>query len=444
MLGLMKNKMLALVIGLLVNSSLAYGQSAVDTVTLPCSYGDNIQRSSEGENAAEFKSREPLFVGKGGHRIVAASAEDAEIYEAATRKADRIWIRTEYLVWWIKSANFPPLVTSGEFTDARPGALDSLSTNVLFGRNGMDFQDRGGGRFTGGWWLDDEQKWGMDAGYFFLSGRSLGQGFTSSGSPVLATPFFNVNSGLQDSSLVTFPGVMTGRVVVDAPSFLQGAEANLTAAFWQTEHVRLEALVGFRYLNLNEGLHINATSLVELAPQFVGLVPLDGNTITVSDFFDTRTQFYGGQMGMRAEVRRKRWILELLGKVALGVSHETVSIRGFTGIDTQPATSANGGLFAVSSNSGQFSRNVFAVVPEVGLNLKFELTDHIRIFGGYSFLYWSNVVRPGDQVDTAVNLNLVPTSMTFGAAGGPSRPGFAFHSTSFFAHGANFGVEFRY
>ena len=36
------------------------------------------------------------------------------------------------------------------------------------------------------------------------------------------------------------------------------------------------------------------------------------------------------------------------------------------------------------------------------------------------------------------------TSATFGAVGGPNRPAFAFRSTDFFAHGANFGVEIRY
>jgi hypothetical protein len=244
--------------------------------------------------------------------------------------------------------------------------------------------------------------------------------------------------------LVTFPGVMSGQVALDAPSFLQGAESNLSAALVRREHFRLEGLAGFRWLNLSEGLHITESSLVTLAPQFVGLIPFDGNTIRVIDNFDAHNHFYGSQIGTRAELQFKRWSLSLLTKVALGVSHEVVTVGGFTGIDTQPAKAVNAGLLAVSSNSGQFSRNTFAVVPEAGLDLGFRLTDRIRVFGAYSFLYWSNVARPGDQVDTTVNPNLVPTSTKFGAAGGPARPAFAFRSTDFFAHGVNLGLEFRY
>ena len=235
----------------------------------------------------------------------------------------------------------------------------------------MDFFDRKGGRFSGGYWLDDEQTWGLDAGYFFMAGRAINHSFVSPGNPVLANPFLNVNTGVPDASLVTFPGVMSGQIAVDAPSFLQGAEANLSAVFWRGEHFRLEALAGFRYLNLSEGLHIEETSLVTLAPQFVGLVPFDGNTIALSDRFDAHNHFYGGQVGVRAELQYKRFTLGVLGKVALGVSHEVVSIRGSTSIDTQPATFSNGGLYAVSSNSGQFTRNVFAVVPEVGSQPRF-------------------------------------------------------------------------
>jgi len=262
---------------------------------------------------------------------------------------------------------------------------------------------------------------------------------------VLATPFFNANAGNQDSSLIAFPGIASGRVVIDAPSFLQGTDANLTAKLWHDEHFHWDALAGFRYLNLNEGLNINAVSNVALVPEFKGMgIPFDGNTIIVNDAFETRNHFYGGQLGMRGGFNRGRWHMDFLGKVALGVSHQIVTIRGSTNINTQPAFAQDAGLFALSSNSGRFTSNSFAVVPEVGVNLKFQLTERLQLFGGYSFLYWSSVARPGDQVDTAVNPNLVPTSATYNQVGGPNRPALNFRSTDFFAHGANFGLEFHY
>ena len=44
------------------------------------------------------------------------------------------------------------------------------------------------------------------------------------------------------------------------------------------------------------------------------------------------------------------------------------------------------------------------------------------MFGGYSFMYWSNVVRPGDQIDRNLNPNLIPTSATFGGPATPRQP----------------------
>ena len=229
-------------------------------------------------------------------------------------------------------------------------------------------------------------------------------------------PFANVITGGADSSLVTYPGVMSGHINVDAPSFLQSAEINLTRLLWHSPHVQFEGLVGFRYLGLNENVNIEQSSLVSLAPQYVGLVPFNGNTIAIGDYFDTRNQFYGGQVGASATFIFMRLSLEITTKVALGDSNQVVAIRGTTTIDTQPATTANAGLFALSSNSGQVTRSSFAVVPELGVNLGFQLTDHIRMVAGYNFLYWSSVARPGDQIDTAINPNLVPSSNSYGGA----------------------------
>ena len=64
---------------------------------------------------------------------------------------------------------------------------------------------------------------------------------------------------------------------------------------------RLEALAGFRYLNLQEGLHVDEA--VQVAP--VPLPLFSGNDIFVSDRFDTQNNFYGGQLGARAEFRRR-------------------------------------------------------------------------------------------------------------------------------------------
>src|SRR5262249_15009375 len=110
----------------------------------------------------------------------------------------------------------------------------------------------------------------------------------------------------------------------------------------------------------------------------------------------------------------------------------------------------SGGLLALSSNSGHFERNRFAVVPEAGITVGYQVTDHLKLFAGYNFLFMSNVVRPGDQIDPVLNPHLIPNFIKTspGAAGGNNfpfrRPAFQFHETSFWAQGVTAGLEVKY
>ena len=110
-----------------------------------------------------------------------------------------------------------------------------------------------------------------------------------------------------------------------------------------------------------------------------------------------------------------------------------------------PAVTLPGGIFALPTNIGRFSGDDFAVVPEVTVKLGWRLTGNLGVFAGYNFLYWSRVIRPGNQIDRAVNDTLIPTSNVFGAAEGDlSRPARLFNTSDFWAHGVSFGVELRF
>src|SRR5437764_1214525 len=65
----------------------------------------------------------------------------------------RFWASAEYLYWWTKGMNIPPLVTSGSAANAIPGALGQPGTGTLFGNN-IDGEGQSGGRFTAGFWLN--------------------------------------------------------------------------------------------------------------------------------------------------------------------------------------------------------------------------------------------------------------------------------------------------
>ena len=358
----------------------------------------------------------------------------------------RFWVRGEYLLWSIKDSRVPALVTTSP-----PAMLGALGpgTAVLFGGT-IDNENRTGGRFTTGFWFDPGHTYGVEAGYFFLGQRTVNFSAASAGTPLLARPFFNADPTVnaEDAERVANPLLaglpgqpavlpLAGGVAVSLASRLWGTELNGLFNLYERDWVRLDLLGGFRYVQLDERLGVSESLLVPAdSPMFAG------TSFFVSDGFSTRNQFYGEQVGLRAKLTRGRWDLELQGKVALGVSHEIVDISGSTLITPAggPTSAFAGGLLAQPTNIGRFSRNNFAVVPEGGLNLGYQLTPRVRLLAGYSFLYWSRVVRAGDQVDRVVNA----TQLTGGTLMGPARPAFLFQSSDFWAQGLNVGVELRF
>jgi hypothetical protein len=203
----------------------------------------------------------------------------------------------------------------------------------------------------------------------------------------------------------------------------------------------VELLAGFRYLELDEGLGVAEVLAVD--PQ----VPLlGGNRFQVLDQFDAQNRYYGGQLGARAEYRQDRFFVDFLGKLALGWTHEVVGINGSTVIASpggQPAV-GRGGLLAQPTNSGHWHRDAFAVLPEVGVTVGYQVNQYLRAFLGYSFLYLSSVARPGDQIDRSVNISQAPLNQGTSGLVGPARPVFVFKDTDFWVQGINFGMEVRF
>jgi hypothetical protein len=313
---------------------------------------------------------------------------------------------------------------------------------VLFG-GGIDNDVRSGGRFRAGYWLDDEQTCGIEGGYFFLSSRSVNfaAGSADAGSLVISRPFFNVITGMEDSELVSVPGVLNGTVAVNLSSRLQGAELNGICNVCCGCRGRVDLLAGFRYLELDEGLGITENLAVNPS------VPITGGTgFVVHDQFSTTNRFYGGQVGARAELWSGNLFVNVRGMIALGATDEVIDVAGSTVIAPpgRAPTVGNGGLLAQPTNSGHFTGSHFAVVPEVGVNVGYQLTEHLRAFVGYSFLYCSNVVRPGDQIDRGVNPTQLPLTTATPLFTGTARPAPVLRDTDFWAQGVNFGMEFRY
>jgi hypothetical protein len=354
----------------------------------------------------------------------------------------RFWVSGEYLLWWIKDTRVPPLVTQG--TTLASTILGQGATILVGPNTNLNDSATSGARFTAGMWLNDCQTFGIEASYFFLDQNSRdfsAGGNGTPGSPAIGRPFFNTVTGREDAEAVATPGVLSGTVHVGVASQLQGAEVNALCNLCCDCWYRLDVLGGFSYLNFRDRVLI--TENLSVLP---GTPVIGGTRFDLFDRFDAHNDFYGGQIGLRGEVRFGRVFADLIGKVALGDLHEHVDINGATRTTspTGVVTTLSGGLLAQSSNIGSYNRDKFAVLPQGTINVGYQVTNGVRVWVGYTLLYLSDVVRAGEQIDRVVNPTLIPATAGGGPVVGALRPAFSFRDTDFWAQGVNFGLELRF
>ncbi len=357
----------------------------------------------------------------------------------------------EYLLWSTRGSILPPLITQGSLGDFNnnlsAGALNLPGTTTLFGGADYNTALRSGGRFMAGLWLGDDHCLAIVGGGLFLSQASASFSATSfNGNPILARPIFDTGHNMATAEFVSNPlrilqGVpnpnpLGGTVAASVHNDFWGAEANLRTNLCCGPCGTLDLIGGYRHLTLDETLSVSES--------LVGLGAATGFTFVSNDGFAVHNSFNGGQIGLDGEAHFGRWYLDLKAKIAIGTVSEQANLSGSTASSFNGValpTPATGGLLT-AGRVGNYHQDRFAWSPEVGLNLGYNLTDHWRVFVGYDFLYLSNVVRAGDQV----NLNVNEAQSVTGTAAGPGSPTppFAFHTTDFWAQGVNFGLEFRW
>ncbi len=352
----------------------------------------------------------------------------------------RFWVRDEYLGFWTKGDALPVLVTT-----TPSGTLPA--EQAVFGGNTVNGGYRSGNWIQAGMWLDCCRNWGLTGDYFFLGQATTNFYQASDGNPVLARPYTNANTGVATQQLTAFPGEVVGSIaVVDSTTF-QGAGFNLlhNLCCWtrccdpcNCCCTRIDGLVGFRYYNLGDNLGITDT---EISLSQTSGVPV-GTVLTQVDSFRTQNNFYGGTLGLMGTHVYNRWVTEGTAQVALGGNHETISINGSTtaALAGQPTVVNQGGLLALSSNIGHYSHNNFSAIPMINARVGYRLTPRLTAFVGYTFIYWGQVARAGDQVNTTVNPNLIPPQQ----AGGPNQPSFTLHEVSFWAQGITLGGQLNF
>lgn len=344
------------------------------------------------------------------------------------------WFGVETLIWWSKAQPLSvPVVTTGPGSQGdNAGALGAPGTVSL--NQPLNYSASGGVRMTFGGWLEPSHTWGFEGNFFVLGQQSTGfsvNDHSQSGAYVINEPV----AGAPFITQVSAPGVETGQVDVHSTTAFWGFEINGMYNMYRGNNWTVNAVGGIRYLQLDEHLDITANSAL-----FTNTVYTDnagntlveappGSTVTVLDQFGTHNEFVGGQAGVRFQYMMNRWSFNGIGTLALGNTHETVTVNGSTNVypvNSQPVF-LQGGNYA-TLQTGTYSTNRFAVAPALTLNVGYQFTPFIRGTIGYSIIGLSSVARPGNQIDNTYD--------------GVVHPLVPLASSGFWAQGLNLGLQF--
>jgi hypothetical protein len=225
-----------------------------------------------------------------------------------------------------------------------------------------------------------------------------------------------------------------------------GAEFNVIHNYLYNaiEGTRYGLLVGGRFMSLCEKLLMEQVR--NQLPDVTGVSITEG----ITENFTTYNRFYGGQVGGVIETCLGRLQVQFITKVAMGVTNQTVKINGGDTL-ILPANPALGlpnttiiqspyTLFVGPGNTGTHTRSEFTVIPEGQVNGGWMFNENVMLTFGYTFMWWSDVMRPGDQIDRVVNIqpvgDLTPIL--------PLQPRYLGHARSLWVQGLQVGLMLNF
>ncbi len=348
------------------------------------------------------------------------------------------WVDGGALLWWAGGRNAPPLVTRHPNAGGFP--VLGAPTQVLAGGEQPIGDQMMPGYYVGfGKWLDCDQCIGVGGRAFGLFGGTQTRTFTFDGVQSLGVPFFNTSLGIPDAYLVGFnAGVLgsnTGSISVASDLDLFGAEAYLRKGVVKSGNTRIDAVGGYLFAKLDDSLILRTN----YTDGITNAVANGTNFVTVDQFSGSNT-FHGGQIGVLAETACGKWSFSSGTKFGLGNMHQVSRVSGlFT--ETPPTNvgtpvSERRGLLAQRSNSITQTRDAFAFIPQIDLKMGYQVRCNLRFDVGYSFMYFSNVVLGGNQIDSNIDIaNILQI---------PTAPGPKFETDSLILHGLSLGGTYTF
>lgn len=362
---------------------------------------------------------------------------------------EHFWLDAEYLYWMIEdSPKTVPLVISGpEFSSV----IGDAGTSIVLGNKSIDNNWRSGGRFALGCWIDE--CFAAEGSYFFLGSGEKKYSTYSSGlpdSPFLGVPYYNINTDAEGSISIANNdpdlngGAYSGLGVLKVKNSMQNAELNGLMRYDYGCDWGVVFLVGFRYWNFDEDLTF-----------FVDSPYIDNaeDVFNFTDKFNVQNNFYGGQLGISFDYFSNCFFFNIKGKVALGADYTNLNIHGnfLTNLYNTPSSTGTpveyvGGAFALPTNIGGHKKTFFSVIPEVNVNLGYEVMDNLRLQIGYTFLYVSKMMWATNQIDRDIN----PTQSVLisddpdATLVGTASPTALSKTDSLWVQGVSVGLEYRF
>lgn len=335
------------------------------------------------------------------------------------------WVKADLMIGWRKGRGYPPLVTTDPSTEDSTTAGVLPDATILYDGNSENTQSQAGLNFDFGTFLNDCQNIGFGGRYFFFNADDGNFSRNSGQNSVLAIPFFSVDLGANSSLLLAHPDVggevRSGSVAIRASNEIHGFDVYARLLYTRTACGRIDFITGWHTSSVNDFFQLQMQTDGNQA----------NNDVRLLDEFNTENQFNGLILGVLTEHQICCMTLRGKARVSVGNMHQSVNINGATTVNGVLDQNEPGGLFTASSNIGNYSQDQFAAVTEAGLSLGYYVTPRTQLTVGYNLMYWSSVVRPGEQIDTVVDdLNVPPTSPTFN-----------FHTTSFWVQSLTLGLN---
>ncbi len=400
---------------------------------------------------------------------------------AGMDKSLPVWMEGDYLLWAIKKSPLPtPLVTQGSLADPVVGALGQPGTTIKLGKQHLDLGWMNGFQVTAGTWLASSEQFGLEASYFLLPTKTRKKSlFTSGeiGSPSYAVPIYDVTgfwglNGVPGETVYLLPGPLEdmpgfqGDFHLKFSSQFQGAQLNGIFGFLNRPLFQINALAGFRWLQLKEQLKFQVST--QAVPDF----PFGFSFTDTKDRFTATNDFYGGQIGIGANYGGRHFELKGVVQGGLGATLEAVHIQGssktsdgnlFYETKHTADDTLRGGIFAQQTNIGTHRRRTFAALFDANLQASLKVSRHLELSAGYAFLWISALARPGKQIDRKINPTLtalaevsretvgtMPAPTPFGMPGpaqpaqGAKRPKFSLKKSDFWAQGLTVSATARF